>query len=174
MRSAATVLTAVLLLAGTARADDTKSPGWALGLSVTGTVGGTLLTLALVGDSEAEPDQIIPAAMIMVTGPSWGHVYTGDLDLAIGGSLLRVIGLAMVIEGTGDCDPSSSEIDQPCERINGNRVLSSAGALLIAGVALAEIIDAPMAAERHNRGLSATVAPTVVNGGYGLGIVGSF
>lgn len=169
------VVIALLVASSHAHADDTKSPGWALGLSVGGTVGGTLLLGSMAGDSEAPPSLLLTGALAMVTGPSWGHIYTGDYDLAVGGTLLRVVGFAMVKEGMGDCvasDDPYADLDD-CEYENKKPGLAAAGTVIVIGAALAEIVDAPLAAKRHNRDLALTPI-TTARGGYGLALSGTF
>jgi hypothetical protein len=177
-RLIATLALLLMIHARTAHADD-KSPALALGLSVGSTVGGFLLVGSLDSDSEGAPRELmVPAALMMVTGPSWGHVYTGDYDLAIGGTLLRLVGGAMMAEGMGDCVVDGSDpysIDPPCEYPNKTPGLVAAGAVLVFGTALAEMIDAPLAAKRYNREHAVTVTPMTGPGhGYGLSLSGRF
>jgi len=60
----------------------------AFGLSAGGTVAGGVMLSTFAGDNQSEAYKIIPSALILVTGPSWGRVYTGDYYLAIGGTAL--------------------------------------------------------------------------------------
>jgi len=175
MRASLIVL-ALLVAARPASADDTKSPGWALGLSIGGTVAGGMMLGALAGDSEAEGHQILPAALMLLTGPSWGHIYTGDYDLAVGGTLLRVVGLAMIKEGRGDClpDPSEGASLDDCVYEDPTPGLAAAGTILVLGTALAEIVDAPFAARRYNREHAVTLAPVADKGRYGVALIGRF
>lgn len=167
----------LVLVSSSARADDTKSPGWALTASVGGTVGGVLLFGAFASDSEASGSQLATGAFLFLTGPSWGHVYAGDYDLAIGGTLLRVAGFVMIAEGQGRCvpndDPNGSLDD--CEHENPMPALAAVGGILVLGTALAEIIDAPFAAKRYNREHALSVTPiTTASRGYGLALSGTF
>ncbi len=176
MRLAVAITASLLVVhARTAQADD-KSPALALGLSVGSTVGGFVLVGAIAGDSEAPRELLLPGVLAVVTGPSWGHVYTGDYDLAIGGTVLRLVGAAMVGEGRGKCvDNNSDDIDHPCSYENKTPGLIAAGTILIVGTALAEMIDSPYAAKRYNREHAVTLTPTTTtNGGYGLALSGSF
>lgn len=159
----------------TVHADDTKSAGWALGLPIGATVGGALLVASMAGDSEAPPELLVPAVAIAFTGPSWGHLYTGDYDLAIGGTLLRVLGAAMIAEGRGDCVPDPDEVDGNCiDFENDTPALLYAGVAIVVGTALAEVIDAPLAAQRYNREHAVTVAPVVTSDQVGAMFVGRF
>lgn len=175
MRLAVLAVVCLTLAARTGHADDTKSPGWALGLPIGATVGGVLLVGAMAGDSEAPPELLVPAIGLAVTGPSWGHIYTHDYDLAIGGTLLRVLGVAMYAEGRGDCVPDPDDLDGACiDYENDTPALMYAGVALVVGTALAEMIDAPFAAKRYNREHAVTIAPVVTKDQVGAMLVGRF
>jgi len=178
MRAALPIVALLLVLHAQAAHADEKSPGVALGLSVGSTAGGFLVLGTLAGDSEvASPELLVTAALTLVTGPSWGHLYTGDYDLAIGGTLIRLVGAAMVAEGLGRCVTDDSDpyaIDPPCNYENKTPGLVAAGAVLILGTAAAEIIDAPYAAKRYNREQVMLTPTATPNGGYGLALSGRF
>jgi len=172
-----TVLAALWLTLGTqpVRADDTKSPGWALGLPIGATVGGALLVGSMAEDSEAPPELVVLAAALAATGPSWGHVYTGDYDLAIGGTLLRLLGAAMIAEGRGDCIADHNNIDGGCiDYENRTPGLLYGGLALVIGTSLAEIIDSPFAAKRYNCEHAVMLAPVVTPTQTGAMLVGRF
>jgi hypothetical protein len=153
---------------------DTKSPGVAAALSIGGTlVGGVWLAGVAVQDGPSGDAFIGPAAVLTV-GPSLGHVYTGSYGLAAIGVAARVGGYLVTSAGAGHCEIDPNDIDG-CIRVGRNDALYYSGLALMVGGTLAELVDAPLSAQRYNREhASVSVVPTAAPGSMGLALVGSW
>jgi hypothetical protein len=158
-----------------------KSPPIALGVSlgVMG-LGAGMLALGVAADSDAVATAGAAAAFV---GPTVGRLYAGKL--ALGGLLVRTIGVGVIIHGAHErvtpdkCVPEEG-ID--CTRADkaaadrerrGNRIMY-AGAALLVGATLWDIVWAPLDAREFNRAHALAIAPTLMPGGAGLALGGSF
>jgi hypothetical protein len=172
------VLVLVLLatLAGrSARADDRKSPEGAAALSIGATVVGGVWMAKVAATDGPDPDSFWAPAAILTVGPSLGHFYTGSYGLGVLGIAARVGGALIASEGAGHCELDPNDSDG-CIRVGRNSAVLYTGEALMVGAALAEIIDAPLSANRYNSAhATVQVFPmTGPDGRVGLAIGGTF
>ncbi|MBV8761496.1 MAG: hypothetical protein JO257_29635 [Deltaproteobacteria bacterium] len=166
-----------LLAAGSARADDgndSKSPGTAAALSIVPAAVGTFAFFAAAAQEDPSPGVVLGAAVVVAVGPSLGHFYTGSSGIGLLGIAARVGGFAMYRVGAGECTDSDA-VDECGPRRGQNRALEYAGLAVLFGGTAAQLIDAPLSAQRYNEEhRSVMVAPMVGGGTTGLALVGTF
>jgi hypothetical protein len=166
-----------------------KSPAVAFGLAL----GGSVLswgTLAL-GISASSPELFLVGVAAIAVAPSAGHLYvSGGLPLRSGGMIVRAVGAgsiavgtvlltACLLEGLGDALDDADDAED-----DGGGSCGAAEFTLVGGVALLgagtvmDMVTAPIAAPRPNRGLRLQLAPTVLKAvdgpSVGIGVVGRF
>jgi hypothetical protein len=158
-----------------------KSPALALGLGVGFTATGAIL---MAVDAAGDPDLAPVGFLAMYVGPSIGRWYGGG-SAAIG-LIARAAGVAVVLSGIDDRPPDTCipepELGEDCSGENEaqddydrrwrNRFII--GGALWFGSTLYDFIMAPLDAREHNRERGLAIAPTVVPGGAGLALGGSF
>jgi hypothetical protein len=174
------VAVASLLAASPAHAE--KNEKVAFGLAVGGTAVSSALTLSafVVGGDEATTNTPLLVAGVgsFVITPSLGHLYS-EQWLTIGMGIRGVAG-AMALYG------ASKKQDQACatrpndncpEITSGGLVLISLAAIVYIGGISYDVRDAKDAAKRYNKrhgGGGMALAPTSMNHGGGLSLVGTF
>lgn len=166
-----------------------KSPAVAFGLAL----GGSVLswgTLA-IGISVSSPELVLVGVAGIAVAPSAGHLYvSGGLPLRSGGMIVRAVGAgsiavgtglltACLLEGLGDALDDADDAED-----DGGGTCGAAEVTLVGGLALLgagtvlDIVTAPIAAHKHNRGLRLQLAPTVLKAvdgpTVGIGVGGRF
>lgn len=170
-----------VMLAAAAPAHAEKTENVAFGLAVGGTAVSSALTLSafVVGGDEATTNTPLLVAGVgsFVVTPSLGHLYS-EQWLTIGMGIRGVAG-AMALYG------ASKKQDQACatrpnencpEITSGGLVLISLAAIVYIGGISYDVRDAKDAAKRYNKrhGGGMALAPTSMNHGGGLTLVGTF
>jgi len=166
-----------------------RSPAVAFGLAL----GGSVLswgTLA-IGISAENAALVLAGVAGIAVAPSAGHLYvSGGLPLRSGGMIVRAVGAgsfalgaalltACLLEGLGDALDDADDAEDDGGGSCGAAEVTLVGglALLGAGTVL-DIVTAPIAAHKHNRGLRLQLAPTVLKAvdgpSVGIGVVGRF
>ena len=159
------------LPAAPAPVEDPKSPTVAISLSVAGTMAPILLTYATIEShttDENKVDMVLIGAAAFAFAPSAGHWYAGRWWTP--GTTLRVAGLGVSTLALMYAVQSESSSDTPAWIFLG-------GLAAAAGGAIYDIATAGDAAETWNRRHAPHVQPTALrlrDGGYGLGLAGTF
>lgn len=157
-----------------------KSEAAATALAVGLTTAGAALTYgAIRQDSSA---LAIAGVATVMLGPSGGHFYAGEYNRAVGTSLVRAGGLALVglgLRAKHQYEATAGACMGPCPETTEGRGLMVLGVGVIAVVSVYDIYDAHRAARRVNESArSVTVAPTLLGSAGatvpGLVVGGSF
>lgn len=167
MRRALAAAVTILTLAAPARADaEEKDPGIALFSAL----GGTALGVGLyIGWLRTDEDLLLAGAAVAgVVGPAGGHLYLGEYKHPILTSLARAAAIASTVAGASLIFAEHEDYQDLAS------FLFWGGGIAYVGVTGYDIIDAPLAARRHNDRVRARVAPTWIDGAPGLTIAGTF
>jgi hypothetical protein len=155
---------------------DGKSPGTALALSVAPTAAGVVMFARGMDNHSGSLAGV--GALLVLTGPSFGHFYTGEHGTGLGHIGLRAGAVGAMFVGV----LSSLCFLAECEPPDGAKALIWGGAAVGTASAIYSIYDAPRAARRANakmraRQLILTPAPMAGpdgTGGLGMHLTGQF
>lgn len=153
------------------------SPIIALSLSLGVTAAGASLILAGRESETFDSEIFVVGGGAMLVGPSIGRWYAGirsGRGLAARGVATAIMLVAIVASEEAGCDEEHGDgcPDGPAD--GGWEPVFYAGAALWVGSSLYDIVRAPLDAREYNRAHSFAVAPTIVPGGAGLTVGGSF
>jgi hypothetical protein len=143
-----------------------KNPVVAVLLATGVTLGGFFLL-----NTSAEEHNLkgaVAGGALMAIGPSAGHIYTGQIDRAIGMSLVRAAGLGIELLGAIEVAESLAvtfgfcEGDECRRATNGKTglVMMLIGATIYTAGLGADLVDAPRSVRRYNARRRATVGVT--------------
>ena len=128
---------------------DDKSPGVAMGLAL----GGTALPIAAffaAGDGD-DGALVLVGLGALIIGPSMGHFYAGETQTGLVHAGVRAGSMGLMLAGAiALLDECGWEGESECNETPGTMMLVGGGILLV-GSTIYSIIDAPLAAHRHNR-----------------------
>lgn len=132
------------------RARPARAPGVALALSLTGTVGSSLLAAAPTAGWLPESAFYVGMTGLILT-PSLGHLYTRELDRAYFTSSLRLISAGLGVGGAlvDQQSPASDLTVLAPPGSAGSWMMLSSG-VLIGSLALYDVFDSPRSARRIN------------------------
>jgi hypothetical protein len=167
VRTAAISLVVLVALRGDARAESQdsgpRSERVAFALSTGSVIAGGALLLAtthLEPEGSIEVAALTSASVLLVVGPSAGHLYAGEPGHAAvttlvraGGGLAFVIGMSQLLEACRD--RSCADDRYGVYLIGGGLTIWATGAVI-------DMLDAPRAARRANRRLAVQVVPALV------------
>ena len=130
------------------RARGPRSPGVALALSLTGTIGSGLLAAAPTAGWLPDSAFYVGVTGLIVT-PSLGHLYTQELDRAYFTSSLRLLSVGLGAGGAfvDQHNPAGDLTAIAPPDSAGTWMMLSSG-ILIGGLALYDVIDSPRSARR--------------------------
>ena len=149
---------------------DAKSPGTALALSLAPTAAGVVMFARAMDHHNGRLASV--GALLVLTGPSFGHFYTGEHGTGLGHIGLRAGAVGAVFVGA----LWSACFLAHCETPDGAKALMWGGAAVGTASTVYSIYDAPRAARRTNaktraRQLMLTPAPVAgPDGTSGLGL----
>lgn len=164
--------TAPVTPAGAVEPADDKSPGAAVTLAIAGTA---LPFVAFAAAGNGDDGALVLAGLGgLIIGPSLGHFYAGDTRTGLVQAGVRAGSMGLMLAGAIVLlDECGFEGDPECNETPGAMMIIGGGVLVV-GSAIYSIIDAPLAAHRHNqRGARLSLMPAPVTGpdrSVGLGL----
>ncbi len=125
-----------------------RSPGVALALSLTGTLGSGLLAVAPTAGWLPEPAFYAGMTGLLLT-PSLGHLYTGEHDRAYFTTSLRILSAGVGVGGALlDQTNPAGDLTVITPPDSGGKWMMLGSGILIGGIALYDVIDSPASARR--------------------------